>query len=605
MSVPRPALSVLCVLAQTLWASEAPSAKTIHTDSRSPYVHRLTLYRADGEVIGPADKPAQPYSGRATCGKCHPYDRISRGWHFNAGTDNAEPGRPGEPWWLVDVRTGTQLPLSLRDWPGTFPPAAVGVTPWQLALRFGAHFPGGGIAERHVGKPLDPKARWGISGRLEISCMICHSASPGYDAAERAHHIERQLFQWLGVVSNGIGIVQGDARRLPDDFDPDFPDLAGPDVVPPKVLYDQAQFDANDRVLLPTGLRPAPERCAFCHTTRPVGPGSPEPWQQDRDVHAKAGLTCADCHRHGIDHAMARGDETADPAKATLSCRGCHLGTDSAAGGRLGAPQPAHRGLPAYHLEKLACTACHSGPMPGQAPLRVQTSRAHGLGLPSKHRGPDAAPLTMGPVFARNATGQIAAHRLVWPAFWGLLQGDAVTPLAPAAVVEAAAQTLGAPEAKEYAPLVSLSDDTIAAVLEALRRTAPREDDPVYVRDGLLYRLGSDGGLNNTPHPAAAAYLWPMGHDVRPAGRSLGAGGCTDCHRAGSPFFFGQVPAAPAAKPMHEFMSVEPKLLSAWERWASLRTAFIVATLICCAVLAALLQFALSGLLGLIRQNTD
>ena len=35
-----------------------------------------------------------------------------------------------------------------------------------------------------------------------------------------------------------------------------------------------------------------------------------------------------------------------------------------------------------------------------------------------------------------------------------------------------------------------------------------------------------------------------MGHEVRPARQSLGVNGCTDCHSAGSDFFFAKVRAA-------------------------------------------------------------
>jgi len=44
----------------------------------------------------------------------------------------------------------------------------------------------------------------------------------------------------------------------------------------------------------------------------------------------------------------------------------------------------------------------------------------------------------------------------------------------------------------------------------------------------------------------ASPYLWPLAHDVRPAAQALGAGGCTDCHAAGSAFLFGLVPTRSA-----------------------------------------------------------
>jgi hypothetical protein len=69
-----------------------------------------------------------------------------------------------------------------------------------------------------------------------------------------------------------------------------------------------------------------------------------------------------------------------------------------------------------------------------------------------------------------------------------------------------------------------------------------KDGKPVYVTGGTLYRLNEGGTLASYPdHRAAAAYTWPIAHNVRPAGQSLGVGKCTVCHSTGSPFFFGKV----------------------------------------------------------------
>ena len=71
-------------------------AELLRTDSRAPYVHRITLYDHDGVVIDPEDEFAGPYSPRTTCAKCHPYAVIAGGWHFNAPNPYVPAGRPGE-----------------------------------------------------------------------------------------------------------------------------------------------------------------------------------------------------------------------------------------------------------------------------------------------------------------------------------------------------------------------------------------------------------------------------------------------------------------------------------------------------------------------------
>jgi hypothetical protein len=58
----------------------------------------------------------------------------------------------------------------------------------------------------------------------------------------------------------------------------------------------------------------------------------------------------------------------------------------------------------------------------------------------------------------------------------------------------------------------------------------------------MLYQLKEDGTLAEpVEHAAAAAYVWPVAHNVRPAAQSLGVGKCTVCHSTSSPFFFGKV----------------------------------------------------------------
>ena len=72
-------LSILCVSATSFAASRFEQAH-----SRSNYVHWIDLHAADGRKIDPADPRAKPYSPKKTCGRCHDYDAIACGHHFNA-----------------------------------------------------------------------------------------------------------------------------------------------------------------------------------------------------------------------------------------------------------------------------------------------------------------------------------------------------------------------------------------------------------------------------------------------------------------------------------------------------------------------------------------
>ena len=483
-------------------AAQAPDevAQPLRSDSRAGYVHRLTLYDIDGKVIDPKEQPIRPYSPHATCGKCHAVGSIRRGWHFNADLPDAAPGRPGEPWILTDRRTGTQLPVSARRWPGTFSPAEAGLSGFQFTLAFGRHMPGGGFGDppKKAADDSPEAVRWGISGNLEIDCLFCHTGETQHDPDEAARQVEYQNFRWRPTAALGVAAIRGEARKIPDDFDPDAPPNPDfPDRALPIIDLNGVRFDADNRVLFNVPRDAPPGRCYFCHTVRPVGPGSPPPWQTAGDVHLAAGMICTSCHRNDVGHMISRGDDRA----TGLSCEGCHLGVEGAGdpttaqGGRYGAPHPVHRGFPPIHFEKLTCTACHSGPWPGENVRRVQTSMAHGLGLASKDRRDDDPPAIFEPVFASQPDGTIAPHRMVWPAYWGWLLNGVVRPVP----LESARRAAG--------PQPPVTLEQIGAVLAALAAQTPAEGEPVCIRDGYLYRRTSAGQVEKSAHAAARPYL--------------------------------------------------------------------------------------------------
>ena len=594
--------------------------------NRSTAIHRIQMLadptlKGDDKPLGPDDKPALPYSPRATCsGRCHDYSVIEAGWHFNYPDSKAPAGRPGEPYILADLKTGTQVPISPRGWPGTFKPAAVGLTPWKFVLAFGGHTPGGAYGEKFASTPADdPTARWQVSGKLEIDCQSCHSGNPLQDGHAWASNIERENLQWAATAACGMALVRGIAKTVPETWDPMTPSTGdNPKEFPPSVAWDAWRFNSLKEIFFNSVVIPTNDRCYFCHTNHPVGKDVAEKWAQDEDVHVKAGLRCADCHRHGLDHMMTRGYEGETPPespKATLTCRGCHLGEQSAAagpntvGGRMGAPVPAHKGLPTVHFKKLTCTACHSGPQPGGAAGHVQTSRAHNLGVKAKQHRDDAPPLIEWPVFMPEAgsgpEGRIAPHKVIWPAFWGRMKDTAVTPLAPEAVQAAVGDILAVGELGKWKPLTS---DQILKGLTALGAQKDPAGEPVFISGGRLYRKTSDTNLESAEHAAAAPYAWPIGHEVRPKTKSLGSTGCTDCHGSESPVFFAQVSAdstaeaAPLVKNMYEFLGLDGTQLKAWSLSYQFRPMFKVVGFATAAVIGAiLLAYALLAVVAFVR----
>lgn len=585
-------LWLLPVLISPAMAATSTDTITNRGDgSRAPAVHRIPLYSEallgdKREQITAKTEPALPFSTRGTCSECHiykhDYDVIRKGWHFNATDANVPPGRPGQPWIYVDAATGTQIPLSYRAWPGTFRPDQVGISPFKFTDMFGRHMPGGGPGE--INTEIDDEIpRQIIAGPLEINCLACHNRHPAQDQAEFAANVMKQNFRWAATASSGIASVSGSAEKMPDTFDPAMPDtVTDPDLIPqvPTVTYHQNIFDHKDNVFLDVSGSVLADRCYFCHSDINVDEHGTQKWQADQDVHMTAGLTCVDCHREGVEHNTIRGYEgevNPSPLAVRTTCKGCHLGDENGRpeGGRLGAPVPKHLGIPAVHFERLTCTACHSGPWPADTTYHVKTAQAHALGTHNVNKETSALPHILYPVFAKESEAavdpnepqlrgpKIGPNKLIWPAYWGTLAEDgSVKPVDLAVVTEVVAATLkGITPAKigDWAPL---KEEQVGQALKALADSGQAK--PVYVTGGMLYQLKEDGSLaGEKNHPAAAAYLWPVAHSVRPAAQSLGVGKCTVCHSTKAPFFFGKVGvdsplivASSLTRPQYEFQRI-------------------------------------------------
>ncbi len=605
----RISASLLLAAAVTLWSAVACGSTQTHapkTHSRARYVHKINLYDANDSLISPNDSSPGVYSPSQTCGKCHTYSSVSKGWHFNAGHGIAPQGRPAQAWILTDEQTGTQIPLSYRPWAGAYNPADVGLSPWDFIMTFGRHVPGG--VTKEMAEEPDQDAKWDMSGELEIDCMLCHAAGGLYDPAERARQIEYQNFAWAPAVAAGLANVQGRVSQASDgptegeidlsQFDPAAEDGGGDAKAPVKINYDKSRFDANDRAFLDITATPEPERCYFCHTNRPLSGPAAGHLSGDTDVHLEAGMTCTDCHRNELEHKITRGyEEYAEqrdrPEAAGLSCRGCHLGENIhgekiGPPGRFGSPIPEHAGFPPVHFEKLSCTACHSGPRPVDHVRGMQTARANALGLSSQSRTAETPPYIVEPVFMEK-DGVVGPYRVVHASYWARLRKEGLKPLNPEQAKPIIEEVLPVEEDK---PRV-INEEAVAKVLAHM---AKDEDaaEPVYVSGGKIYRIGEGGELAGEKDSRAESYEWAIAHDVRPAGDALG-NDCEDCHSLNAPFFYGNVTPRtpndmpqPAAASMHQLANYDPLY---WRAFAGL---FIVRPLL------KVVCFASAGVLGVV-----
>jgi len=538
------------------FAKEAETVQKLLGDesdgSRAHPTHLIPLFAENeegekGGKITPGDNFLLPFSTRWTCGECHSYGIISKGWHFNAADPNVAPGRAGQPWILADARTGTQIPLSYRPWPGTFRPEQVGLTAREFIRYFGRHTPGGGAGELETEDP-DEIMRKYISGKLEINCLSCHNAEFAHNQGEYFLQVVRENFRWAAAATCGFASVSGSARDMPDTYDPFMPEPPeDAKKVPPTITYRTTAFDHENKVSFNIVREIPDHRCYFCHSNLYIEKEDTEKWSSDEDIHLTAGLKCVDCHRNGIGHNITRGYEgesstLSNPLTATTSCEGCHVGEKDSSlplEGRLGAPVPEHRGIPPVHFEKLTCTACHSGPWPGEKTILTKTSRAHRLGTLNVNKSKEVLPHIVAPVFARQSNGKIAPHKLLWPAYWGTLKDQRVTPVDFEAVQEAVGQVFAGLELPASGDWPGLTEEHIVKALNTLQKEV--QGEAVYVAGGLLYSLDDSGKLHQEEHPSAKPYLWSIGHNVRPAAQALGARRCEDCHSPDAPFFFGSV----------------------------------------------------------------
>ncbi len=629
----------------------AQSQNFKRTFGNRQYEHYIQLYDENDQLIDPTSADAKPYSPLNTCKKCHDYKAIAHGYHFNAFDKSrldgkpVDHGRPGEPWLLTDERTGTQIPLSYRGWQGTYHPDALGIDRLRFMLEFGTHLPGGGPGERGPLLPKEekkendaadstdttdadaasPRSRFDVVGNLDIDCMFCHSKGSNYSHEKWAKNIGKQNFKWVATEAMGLAVIEGAAQYLPDDYDSKNPEDPNASKVP-KTFYKTAKFDKNNYTFFDVTRKPSNNACYACHSFRPAGPDVTPKWTHDQDVHLKAGMSCVDCHRNGIDHHTVRGYEgEVHPTGIkveTLSCRGCHMdqhdeeGNLLDVGGRIGSPKPLHKGIPPLHFDKMSCTSCHSGPSPKESAQWVQTAMAHKFGIPDQTRTDTDIPGIVQPVFMDVAqpagedgkAGEpvIYPHRMVWPAFWGWMKDDAITPIDPNEAHAALRRALRIrSNFTDEIHKVRLKDDQLEAILgeggadkkeedltddekakllgarlaiglDALQ--GKQEDDAtiaVYVSGGKVYRL-NEAGDNVTvieDHSAAQPYAWPIGHNVRPGRQSLGVKGCFECHKADAPIFYGTTNAvgplddhAPVQHAMHEYIDEDPELLALWEQ---------------------------------------
>lgn len=351
----------------------------------------------DGKVINPVkdENTDKPYSPKMTCGACHDYEKITKGYHFTQGmgeSPTAEqaarclwastPGNFGGNWC-------SPAPLYRYLSPKKNESA---VTMDMTAFTFftspcGACHPGGGSAEydregkRYDRWMSDPKsgftskgdnnfdgdyyqARWSETGVLEADCLLCHL--PEYDFKQRKKQLGAWNFRWAATAGAKFASVKGSIQKGE----------------PVEIAYNKELFNPDGTVEPHIVREPRNEACLNCHA-QPGWKKRGANFSPRTDVHLRAGLKCVDCHPAGSsatdpriagkdEHQFGKGDDPGglvrnDLDNTMVACTDCH---DT---GRMGAPVARHLWLPPLHLEAIACQTCHI-PQRVVMPIEVQAS---------------------------------------------------------------------------------------------------------------------------------------------------------------------------------------------------------------------------------------
>jgi hypothetical protein len=418
------------------------------------------------------------------------------------------------------------------------------------------------------------KARWSETGVIEADCLLCHQ--PEYNLNKRNAELANLNFRWAATVGAGFGQVEGKVQANEH----------------PKVVYDKTKFDQEGNIAVHMVSEPRNETCLNCHA-KPDWKKRGAGYMARTDVHMVAGLSCVDCHSAGSNavdprirgkevHQFGKGDDPSgwvrnDLDNTVRTCESCHVE------GYRNAPRATHAWLPPLHMDAIACQTCHIPARAVKSAL-VQASDVYNpaprISPPPKHiwtfydqemnfwnhygelelfTSKDKPTDVTRPTLMRYK-GKIYPGNLVHSAWVGFEEEGkpGLNQLFMKDFFQMWMQHRADPQNK-YPELAKISDDNKDGVIEVNR---PEEIDAlisaskthlaatgfpmnnrklVWVSDNKAYYSSKEHrDLAHEEYEATAyASAYKFSHDISPAQAALGAGGCTDCHKSGAPFFQG------------------------------------------------------------------
>jgi len=554
----------------------------------------------DGTVLTIDSKA--PYSPRRTCGACHDYEQITRGYHFQLGrTDGAgkitirDNFNPKYPWNLSSGMYGKYSPASFdaSQLAKKVSPSSseIDKSSFFFARECGPCHSGGGPTEydRHnhlyyneeakkwgyelsginpnldgdytpysMGDP-DYGASWNRSGLSEADCLLCHLK--GYQWKERGAVLRGRFFKEGPTAGAGWAKL-----KLSQD------EIENPKADEVTVDYTQKEVADVENLHLQIVRTPADENCWNCHAAY----GKKKRgflWSPETDIHKARNLTCLSCHPSDKNHNFARGPALQEKGRdgltpPTYSCDDCHYkGKDKKA------PRHRHPFSP-RHMKRIACETCHIPYVTASADLVVdhaatgktityETSKfLSNQSFDPRGSIPGLDPNIWYPAF-RDVAGRIVPVKPLVAIFWGDLdeRTNVVKPIQLWKIRDLKKPPLK-DDNNDDIPEINSSEE-IKVFLNALKVKDkfgnPVAVHPVLMKGNSLYRLDKKGEVEKISHDQARLIDYSISHDIVSGPNVIGARGCKDCHSENSPFFLRKVLVDPYDE------KGRPVYMEAWE----------------------------------------
>jgi len=586
----------------------------------------FNLYDEDGNIIDPVNgiNADKPYSPKQTCGKCHDYDKITQGFHFQQGKDEkasgvfaeryqwvSSPGLYGGNWcspaplynYLSDKNNSSAKEMDMTSFTfitngcATCHPGGGPLEYDREGFRYDKHmeemgFTAGGTND-FDGDYF--QSHWNRSGVIEADCNLCHL--PEYDYKTRNDHLAKFNFKWMATVGSGLAAVEGSIK----------------DTIDVKVKYNLSKFSPDGKISMHLVREPRNETCLNCHS-KPQWKKRGSSFTEFTDVHIAKGVKCVDCHVTGSMasdarikgkevHQFGKGDDPSGWVRNDLdntirTCNDCHTT------GYLSAPIAKHTWLPDLHLDKLSCQACHIPQRKVKSAL-VQVSDIYNPGTkispPPKYvwtfydqnmnywnhygeltmftaKDQPSDPFISEFAKYKDQIFPVNAVHSAWPGIYtegkkGLDQ--------PKQRDIYNMWIMHRKDNSKYPALAKITDnnsDTIPEVntteeIDAFINsvTACLNDlgydltgkKVVWVNDDRMYLNSTDYKILEKEYWESSPYasVYKYSHDVFPAKAGLGTNGCIDCHAFESDMFFRQVVKYPFGDDGYPVMEPQYKKL--------------------------------------------